>query len=165
MQKSINVSRTWEYIEIILQKKSCFVTTWLMASYPDCTLMLKLSSLSPSSDLDRMLLMWWNTLLWCRNWWSDCLNLRLQHLCEVSGSLVTHHKNRWLCNSILEWLTHLRAICWRELPLGSDIIRSEMVWRSLWKVWGRGWAASPAMTMSERGCSHTPKSFSCSETD
>lgn len=36
-----------------------------------------------------------------------------------------------------------------------------MVWRSRWKVWGRGWAASPAITMSDRGCSQTPRSLSC----
>lgn len=54
--------------------------TWLIASKPDWILMLKLSSLSPSSDFDRILLMWWKTLLWWRNWWSDCLNFRLQHL-------------------------------------------------------------------------------------
>jgi hypothetical protein len=36
-----------------------------------------------------------------------------------------------------------------------------MVWRRRWKVWGRGWAASPAITMSDSGCSHTARSLSC----
>lgn len=58
---------------------------------------------------------------------------------------------------------YLSAICCSELPLGSDIMRSEMVWRRRWKVWGRGWAASPAITMSDRGCSQTPRSLSCAE--
>lgn len=138
--------------------------------------MLKLSSLSPSSDLDRMLLMWWNTLLWCRNWWSDCLNLRLQHLvkqqkvfrdCICISVFFTHVYMRLLdCYRLLmvflcRGRRYLRAICWSELPLGRDIIRSEMVWSRRWKVWGSGWAASPAMMMSDRGCSQTPKSFSC----
>ena len=56
---------------------------------------------------------------------------------------------------------YLSAICWSELPLGSDIMRSEMVCRRRWKEWGRGWAASPAITMSDRGCSQTPRSLSC----
>lgn len=65
----------------------------------------------------------------------------------------------WHHYLIIEQL-YLSAICWSELPLGRDIIRSEMVWRRRWKVWGRGWAASPAITMSERGCSQTPRSLS-----
>lgn len=148
--------------------------------------MLKLSSLSPSSDLDKILFMWWKTLLWWRNWWSEGLNLRLQHLKEQSTRLLCYKTWRlymntlttkrflmiyqvkrkiWKasCGLILEkmYKLYLSAICWSELPLGSDIMRSEIVWRRRWKVWGSGWAASPAITMSDRGCSQTPRSLSC----
>lgn len=67
------------------------------------------------------------------------------------------------CYSLLRILlicAYLKAICCNALPLGRDIIRSEIVWRRRWKVWGNGWAASPAITISDRGCSHTLVSFS-----
>ena len=51
---------------------------------------------------------------------------------------------------------HVMAICCKEDPMGKSSIRSEMVWSKLWNVSGSGCAASPAMLMSEMGCSNKP---------
>ena len=48
---------------------------------------------------------------------------------------------------------HQYVTC-RELPLGKCIMTSEMVCRKVWNTAGRGFTASPAIVMSDSGCSH-----------
>ena len=68
--------------------------------------------------------------------------LELFSVIRETDSHIPSHKNEW------------QFTC-RALPGGSCIMTSEMVCRKVWNTMGRGLTASPAMLMSDRGCSHT----------